>query len=235
MGTDSHTPHVDALGVIAIGVGGLEAESVMLGRASWMRLPDIIGVELTGRPQPGITCTDVVLALTEFLRKERVVGAWIEFYGEGANALTIGDRATISNMTPEFGATAAMFYIDQQTLDYLRLTGREDAQVALVETYAKATGLWADDLVTAQYERVLQFDLSTVVRNMAGPSNPHKRVATTDLAARSIADEGKLASGKQEQADGLMPDGAVIIAAITSCTNTSNPRNVISAALLARR
>jgi len=206
----------------------------MLGRASWMRLPDIIGVELTGRPQPGITCTDVVLALTEFLRKERVVGAWIEFYGEGANALTIGDRATISNMTPEFGATAAMFYIDQQTLDYLRLTGREDDQVALVETYAKATGLWADDLVTAQYERVLQFDLSTVVRNMAGPSNPHKRVATTDLAARGIADEGKLASGKQEQADGLMPDGAVIIAAITSCTNTSNPRNVISAALLAR-
>jgi len=191
-------------------------------------------VELTGRPQPGITCTDVVLALTEFLRKERVVGAWIEFYGEGANALTIGDRATISNMTPEFGATAAMFYIDQQTLDYLRLTGREDAQVALVETYAKATGLWADDLVTAQYERVLQFDLSTVVRNMAGPSNPHKRVATTDLAARGIADEGKLASGKLEQADGLMPDGAVIIAAITSCTNTSNPRNVISAALLAR-
>jgi len=234
VGTDSHTPHVDALGVIAIGVGGLEAESVMLGRASWMRLPDIIGVELTGRPQPGITCTDVVLALTEFLRRERVVGAWIEFYGEGANALTIGDRATISNMTPEFGATAAMFYIDQQTLDYLRLTGREDAQVALVETYAKATGLWADDLVTAQYERVLQFDLSTVVRNMAGPSNPHKRVATTDLAARGIADEGKLASGRQEQADGLMPDGAVIIAAITSCTNTSNPRNVISAALLAR-
>ena len=234
VGTDSHTPHVDALGVIAIGVGGLEAESVMLGRASWMRLPDIIGVELTGRPQPGITCTDVVLALTEFLRKERVVGAWIEFYGEGANALTIGDRATISNMTPEFGATAAMFYIDQQTLDYLRLTGREDAQVALVETYAKATGLWADDLVTAQYERVLQFDLSTVVRNMAGPSNPHKRVATTDLAARGIADEGKLASGKLEQAEGLMPDGAVIIAAITSCTNTSNPRNVISAALLAR-
>ena len=234
VGTDSHTPHVDALGVIAIGVGGLEAESVMLGRASWMRLPDIIGVELTGRPQPGITCTDVVLALTEFLRKERVVGAWIEFYGEGANALTIGDRATISNMTPEFGATAAMFYIDQQTLDYLRLTGREDAQVALVETYAKATGLWADDLVTAQYERVLQFNLSTVVRNMAGPSNPHKRVATTDLAARGIADEGKLASGRQEQAVGLMPDGAVIIAAITSCTNTSNPRNVISAALLAR-
>ncbi|MBD7955833.1 Fe/S-dependent 2-methylisocitrate dehydratase AcnD [Stenotrophomonas sp. Sa5BUN4] len=234
VGTDSHTPHVDALGVIAIGVGGLEAESVMLGRASWMRLPDIIGVELTGRPQPGITCTDIVLALTEFLRAARVVGAWIEFFGEGASALSIGDRATISNMTPEFGATAAMFSIDQQTLDYLRLTGREEAQVQLVETYAKAAGLWADDLAQVQYERVLQFDLSSVVRNMAGPSNPHKRVATSELAARGIADEAKLASGKLEQAGGLMPDGAVIIAAITSCTNTSNPRNVIGAALLAR-
>ena len=234
VGTDSHTPHVDALGVIAIGVGGLEAESVMLGRASWMRLPDIIGVELAGRPQPGITCTDIVLALTEFLRAARVVGAWIEFFGAGASALSIGDRATISNMTPEFGATAAMFSIDQQTLDYLRLTGREEAQVQLVEAYAKAAGLWADDLAQVQYERVLQFDLSSVVRNMAGPSNPHKRVATSELAARGIADEAKLASGKVEQAGGLMPDGAVIIAAITSCTNTSNPRNVIGAALLAR-
>ena len=234
VGTDSHTPHVDALGVIAIGVGGLEAESVMLGRASWMRLPDIIGVELTGRPQPGITCTDIVLALTEFLRASRVVGAWIEFFGAGASALSIGDRATISNMTPEFGATAAMFSIDQQTLDYLRLTGREEEQVQLVETYAKATGLWADDLAQVEYERVLQFDLSSVVRNMAGPSNPHKRVATSELAARGIADEAKLASGKLEQEGGFMPDGAVIIAAITSCTNTSNPRNVIGAALLAR-
>ena len=228
VGTDSHTPHVDALGVIAIGVGGLEAENVMLGRASWMRLPDIIGVELTGRPQPGITATDLVLALTEFLRAQKVVGAFLEFYGEGANALTIGDRATISNMTPEFGATAAMFYIDQQTIDYLRLTGREDDQIQLVETYAKAAGLWADDLVTAQYERVLRFDLSSVVRNVAGPSNPHKRVSTTDLAANGIARHWEM------PADGSMPDGAVIIAAITSCTNTSNPRNVIAAGLLAR-
>ncbi|MBN6103038.1 Fe/S-dependent 2-methylisocitrate dehydratase AcnD [Xanthomonas sp. CFBP 8703] len=234
VGTDSHTPHVDALGVLAIGVGGLEAESVMLGRASWMRLPDIVGVALRGRPQPGITATDVVLALTEFLRAQKVVGAYLEFHGEGAAALTLGDRATISNMTPEFGATAAIFAIDRQTIDYLRLTGRDDTQVALVETYAKAAGLWADDLVAAQYERVLQFDLSSVTRNMAGPSNPHKRVATSELAARGIADEAKLASGKAEQAQGLMPDGAVIIAAITSCTNTSNPRNVIAAGLLAR-
>ena len=234
VGTDSHTPHVDALGVIAVGVGGLEAENVMLGRASWMRLPDIVGVQLSGRRQPGITATDIVLALTEFLRKEKVVGAWLEFFGEGAASLTIGDRATISNMCPEYGATAALFHIDGQTLDYLRLTGREEQQVALVETYAKAAGLWADDLKDAQYERVLHFDLSGVVRNMAGPSNPHRRLPTSALVERGIADEAKLDAGKAEEAAGLMPDGAVIIAAITSCTNTSNPRNVIAAALLAR-
>jgi aconitate hydratase len=227
VGTDSHTPHVDALGVIAIGVGGLEAENVMLGRASWMRLPDIIGVDLTGKPQPNITATDIVLALTEFLRKSKVVGAYLEFYGEGARALTLGDRATISNMAPEYGATAAMFAIDEQTISYLKLTGRTDEQVKLVEGYAKTTGLWADSLKHAEYERVLKFDLSTVVRNMAGPSNPHARVATTELAAKGI-------SGQWQDVPGQMPDGAVIIAAITSCTNTSNPRNVIAAGLLAR-
>ncbi|AAN53428.1 Fe/S-dependent 2-methylisocitrate dehydratase AcnD [Shewanella oneidensis MR-1] len=227
VGTDSHTPHVDALGVIAIGVGGLEAESVMLGRASYMRLPDIIGVELTGKPQPGITATDIVLALTEFLRAQKVVSSYLEFFGEGAEALTLGDRATISNMTPEFGATAAMFYIDQQTLDYLTLTGREAEQVKLVETYAKTAGLWSDDLKQAVYPRTLHFDLSSVVRTIAGPSNPHARVPTSELAARGI-------SGEVENEPGLMPDGAVIIAAITSCTNTSNPRNVIAAGLLAR-
>jgi len=227
VGTDSHTPHVDALGVIAIGVGGLEAENVMLGRASWMRLPDIIGVELSGKPQPGITATDIVLALTEFLRQSKVVGAYLEFYGAGARALTLGDRATISNMAPEYGATAAMFSIDEQTIQYLKLTGRSDEQVALVETYAKTAGLWADSLSNVEYERVLKFDLSSVVRNMAGPSNPHARVATTDLAAKGIA-------SAWQDVPGQMPDGAVIIAAITSCTNTSNPRNVIAAALLAR-
>jgi aconitate hydratase len=227
VGTDSHTPHVDALGVIAIGVGGLEAESVMLGRASWMRLPDIIGVELTSKLQPGITATDLVLALTEFLRNQKVVSSFLEFYGEGASHLTVGDRATISNMTPEYGATAAMFYIDQQTIDYLTLTGRDAEQVKLVEIYAKQAGLWADSLKHAKYERVLHFDLSSVVRNIAGPSNPHRRVPTSELAARGI-------SGTVENEPGLMPDGAVIIAAITSCTNTSNPRNVIAAGLLAR-
>ena len=227
VGTDSHTPMVDALGVIAIGVGGLEAESVMLGRASWMRLPDIIGVELTGRAAPGITATDIVLALTEFLRNAKVVSAWLEFFGPGAASLTLGDRATISNMAPEFGSTAAMFYIDEQTIKYLKLTGREDDTVKLVEQYAKTTGLWAGSLASAVYERVIHFDLSTVVRNIAGPSNPHKRVPTSELAARGIA-------GVVENEAGLMPDGAVIIAAITSCTNTNNPRNMIAAGLIAR-
>ena len=228
VGTDSHTPHIDCLGVIAIGVGGLEAETVMLGRPSMMRLPDIVGVRLDGQRQPGITATDIVLALTEFLRDARVVSAYLEFFGDGAASLTIGDRATISNMAPEYGASAAMFYIDAQTIDYLKLTGREAEQVALVENYARTTGLWADDLQNADYERVLEFDLSKVERNMAGPSNPHRRLPTADLAARGV-------SGKWEDNPGEMPDGAVIIAAITSCTNTSNPRNVVAAGLIAQK
>ena len=230
VGTDSHTPHVDALGVIAVGVGGLEAESVMLGRASWMRLPEIVGVELTGRRAPGITATDLVLSLTEFLRQQKVVGAYLEFFGEGVAGLTLGDRATIANMAPEYGATAALFAIDEQTLAYLRLTGREDAQVRLVETYAKAAGLWSgegDTLAGVVYPRVLRFDLGGVERTLAGPSNPHRRLPTSALAARGI-------SAPWTEEPGRMPDGAVIIAAITSCTNTSNPRNVIAAGLLAR-
>ncbi|NKB38690.1 MAG: Fe/S-dependent 2-methylisocitrate dehydratase AcnD [Gammaproteobacteria bacterium] len=233
VGTDSHTPHIDALGVIAIGVGGLEAETVMLGRPSMMRLPDIIGVELRGKRQAGITATDIVLAITEFLRKEKVVSAYLEFFGDGAATLSIGDRATISNMTPEFGASAGLFYIDEQTIKYLKLTGREPEQVALVENYAKVAGLWADDLKQAEYERVLTFDLSSVCRNMAGPSNPHRRLPTSELASSGIA-QG-LENTKAEEAEGKLPDGAVIIAAITSCTNTSNPRNVVAAGLIARK
>ncbi|PZU36723.1 MAG: Fe/S-dependent 2-methylisocitrate dehydratase AcnD, partial [Acidovorax sp.] len=164
VGTDSHT-----------------AEAVMLGRASWMRLPDIVGVQLRGKRQPGITATDIALALTEFLRQQKVVGAYVEFFGEGADSLSIGDRATISNMCPEYGATAALFFIDAQTTAYLRLTDRAEDQVRLVETYARAAGLWADTLREVRYERTLHFDLSSVVRNMAGPSNPHRRLPTTAL------------------------------------------------------
>ncbi|MGM0526093.1 MAG: Fe/S-dependent 2-methylisocitrate dehydratase AcnD [Pseudomonadota bacterium] len=228
VGTDSHTPMVDALGVISIGVGGLEAESVMLGRASYMRLPDVVGVELTGKLRPGITSTDLVLAMTEFLRRERVVGAYLEFFGEGAEGLTVGDRATISNMTPEYGATAAMFYIDEQTIDYLKLTGRDDDQVELVEKFAKETGLWGDSLKQVEYQRVLKFDLSKVERNLAGPSNPHSLLPAADLSERGVAKH--IEQPEQDE----MPDGAVIIAAITSCTNTSNPRNMIAAGLIAR-
>ncbi|MDO4441561.1 MAG: Fe/S-dependent 2-methylisocitrate dehydratase AcnD [Moraxella sp.] len=229
VGTDSHTPHTDALGVISVGVGGLEAECVMLGQPSMMRTPDIIGVHLTGKRGAGITATDMVLSLTKFLREQKVVGAFLEFFGEGANSLSVGDRATISNMTPEYGATAAMFYIDQNTLDYLTLTGREPEQVKLVETYAKQIGLWADKMVNAQYPRVLEFDLSSVTRTIAGPSNPHAKVATSELKERGIA------GVVENRDDGLMPDGAVIIAAITSCTNTSNPRNTVAAGLLAKK
>ncbi|MGH1469879.1 MAG: Fe/S-dependent 2-methylisocitrate dehydratase AcnD [Cellvibrionaceae bacterium] len=233
VGTDSHTPHIDCLGVMAIGVGGLEAETVMLGRPSMMRLPEIVGVKLTGKRQPGITATDIVLAITEFLREQKVVSTYLEFFGDGVTGLTIGDRATISNMTPEFGATAGMFYIDQQTIDYLKITGREPEQIRLVEAYAKTLGLWADQLTEAKYKRVLEFDLSSVCRNMAGPSNPHRRVATSDLTAKNIA--VNYAHTQQEEAEGKIPDGAVIIAAITSCTNTSNPRNVIAAGLVAKK
>lgn len=229
VGTDSHTPHTDALGVISVGVGGLEAECVMLGQPSMMRTPDIVGVHLTGKRQAGISATDIVLALTEFLRGKRVVGAYLEFFGEGASSLSVGDRATIANMTPEYGATAGLFYIDQNTLDYLTLTGRESEQVKLVENYAKTVGLWADKMTNVQYPRVLEFDLSKVTRNIAGPSNPHARVATADLKVKGIA------GVVENRTDGLMPDGAVIIAAITSCTNTSNPRNTVAAGLLAKK
>ncbi|MBQ9182511.1 MAG: Fe/S-dependent 2-methylisocitrate dehydratase AcnD, partial [Neisseriaceae bacterium] len=227
VGTDSHTPHTDALGVISVGVGGLEAESVMLGRASMMRLPEIVGVEIVGKRAAGITATDIVLHLTEFLRRERVVGAFVEFFGQGVVDLSVGDRATISNMTPEYGATAALFAIDKQTIDYLKLTGRDNAD--LVEHYAKTAGLWADDLGEVKYPRVLRFDLSQVVRSIAGPSRPHARVSVSELADKGIAKKDF-----RQPEHNLMPDGAVIIAAITSCTNTSNPRNVVSAALLAR-
>ncbi|PMH44574.1 Fe/S-dependent 2-methylisocitrate dehydratase AcnD [Vibrio sp. 10N.286.49.B3] len=233
VGTDSHTPHVDALGVLAIGVGGLEAETVMLGRPSMMRLPDIVGVNITGERKEGITATDIVLAMTEFLREQKVVSSYLEFYGDGTRNLTIGDRASISNMTPEYGATAGLFYIDEQTINYLKLTGRDEEQIHLVETYAKTMGLWAEELNLANYERVLTFDLAMVERNMAGPSSPHRRLPTNQLVERGITQSSNITSTPSES--GELPDGAVIIAAITSCTNTSNPRNVVAAALIAKK
>ena len=232
VGTDSHTTMINALGVLGWGVGGIEAESVMLGRPIWMRLPRIVGVELTGRPKPGIQATDVVLALTEYLRAQGVVGAILEFHGEGVSELSLADRATIANMSPEFGATASMFAIDAKTIDYLRLTGRTPDVVKLVESYAKAQGLWADALADVQYDRTLHYDIGQIGRAIAGPANPHQRVPLDTLKAAGIA----RSAGERDEprSDGPLPEGAVVIAAITSCTNTSNPRNVITAALLAR-
>ena len=232
VGTDSHTPMINALGVLGWGVGGIEAESVMLGRPIWMRLPEIIGVELTGKRKPGIQATDIVLALTEYLRNQGVVGAILEFFGPGVAELSLPDRATIANMSPEFGATASLFAIDAQTIDYLRLTGRSPEVVAHTEAYAKAQGLWADALAGAEYKRKLAFDLGEVGLAIAGPANPHQRVPLAALKAAGIA----RSVGERDAVvdNGPLPEGAVVIAAITSCTNTSNPRNLITAALLAR-
>ncbi len=229
VGTDSHTPHVDALGVYALGVGGLEAENVMLGNPSFMRVPEVIGVKVVGVRAEGITATDIALTLTSFLRENNVISSFLEFFGEGLEYLNLGDRATISNMTPEYGASAAMFGIDEQTLDYLTLTGRESNQVKLVEAYAKANGLWATELSKATYAREIVFDLSEVTRSLAGPSKPHKLVPTNTLVSEGLIKDFK------EEDETKIPDGGILIAAITSCTNTSNPRNVIAAGLLAKK
>ena len=229
VGTDSHTTMIDALGVVGWGVGGLEAESVMLGKPIWMRLPEIVRINLIGEVPAGILATDVVLSITEFMRKQKVVGSILEFHGSGIEALPLADRATIANMAPEFGATAAMFAIDEQTLSYMTVTGRTKEQVELTRLYAKEQGLWADQFGEAKFDRTLDFDLSTVVLSMAGPSDPHQRISLSNLQQLGLAKP----SWKPQ--DENIPDGAVLIAAITSCTNTSNPRSVIAAGLLAKK
>ena len=228
----SHTTMISALGVMGWGVGGIEAESVMLGRPIWMRLPKIIGVELTGKRQPGIQATDIVLALTEYLRGQGVVGTILEFFGEGVKDLSLADRATIANMSPEFGATTSIFAIDEKTIAYLGLTGRSPGTVKLAEDYAKAQGLWADSLAQVEYETILSYDLGTIGRAIAGPANPHQRVPLVTLKLAGIA--RPIGERDEPNADGPLPEGAVVIAAIASCTNTSNPRNLITAALIAR-
>ncbi|HAA40372.1 MAG TPA: aconitate hydratase, partial [Pseudomonas sp.] len=264
VGTDSHTPHVDALGVIAIGVGGLEAESVMLGRASWMRLPESVGVELTGQLLPGITATDMVLALTEFLRQQKVVGAWLEFFGEGASKLTLGDRATISNMAPEYGATCGFFPVDEVTLDYLRLSGRPAATVKLVEAYTKAQGLWRHAGQEPVFTDSLALDMGSVEASLAGPKRPQDRVSLPNVGQAfsdfldlqfkpTTKEEGRLESEggggvavgnadlvgetdyEYEGQTYRLKNGAVVIAAITSCTNTSNPSVMMAAGLVAKK
>ncbi|MEU2924287.1 aconitate hydratase [Streptomyces sp. NPDC007251] len=291
VGTDSHTTMVNGLGVLGWGVGGIEAEAAMLGQPVSMLIPRVVGFKLTGELQPGTTATDLVLTITEMLRKHGVVGKFVEFYGEGVSATSLANRATIGNMSPEFGSTAAIFPIDDETLNYLRLTGRSDQQVALVEAYAKQQGLWLDPKAEPDFSEKLELDLSTVVPSIAGPKRPQDRIilaeaaqqfakdvlnyveaplAQTPAAATSVVDEASAESfpasdapayGHQENGAGApqhghgtgavpsnpvpvtAPDGttyeldhgAVTVAAITSCTNTSNPYVMIGAALVAKK
>jgi len=242
VGTDSHTTMVNGLGVLAWGVGGIEAEAAMLGQPVSMLIPKVVGFNLKGEIPSGATATDVVLTITELLRKHGVVGKIVEFYGAGVGAVPLANRATIGNMSPEYGATAAMFPIDDVTLDYLRLTGRSDEQVALVEAYAREQGMWHGEGPEAVYSEYLELDLSTVVPSIAGPKRPQDRIALTEAKTRFDKDISNYRIGDARSAvykgrDGAkheLEDGAVVIASITSCTNTSNPSVMIAAGLLAR-
>ncbi|MEU6316625.1 aconitate hydratase AcnA [Streptomyces sp. NPDC047009] len=264
VGTDSHTTMVNGLGVLGWGVGGIEAEAAMLGQPVSMLIPRVVGFKLTGELKPGTTATDLVLTITEMLRKHGVVGKFVEFYGEGVAATSLANRATIGNMSPEFGSTAAIFPIDDETLNYLRLTGRSDQQVALVEAYAKEQGLWLDPKAEPDFSEKLELDLSTVVPSIAGPKRPQDRIVLANAAEQfkvdvrnyvDTADEaGKEsfpASDAPASSNGVptnpvqvtAPDGAtytldhgaVTVAAITSCTNTSNPYVMVAAALVAKK
>ena len=250
VGTDSHTTMVNGLGVLGWGVGGIEAEAAMLGQPVSMLIPRVVGFKLTGAARAGVTATDVVLTITEKLRQHGVVGKFVEFYGEGVAALPLANRATIGNMSPEFGSTCAIFPIDDITLDYLRLTGRDEEQVALVEAYAKEQGMWLDPANEPRFSEKLELDLSTVVPSIAGPKRPQDRIALSEskqqfaLDVKNYGVDGELrsvpvqAGGEDTGRGGTsafdLKDGAVVIASITSCTNTSNPSVMMAAALLAK-
>ena len=254
VGTDSHTTMVNGLGVLAWGVGGIEAEAAMLGQPVTMLIPDVIGFKVTGKLREGVTATDLVLTVTQMLRKKGVVGKFVEFYGSGLSTLGVSDRVTIGNMSPEYGSTCAIFPIDEQTLEYLRLTGRDAAHVALVEAYAKAQGMFRTDASPdPQFTGTLELDLSTVIPSLAGPRRPQDRVALSEVkgafesamaewaAARDGSSSNGAARMESEGGAGVLAetkrkveDGSVVIAAITSCTNTSNPSVLVAAGLLAR-
>jgi len=243
VGTDSHTTMINGLGVLGWGVGGIEAEAAMLGQPISMLIPDVVGFELIGKMREGITATDLVLQVVQMLRAQGVVGRFVEFYGNGLDHLPLSDRATIANMAPEYGATCGFFPVDTQTLAYLRLTGRDEDTVALVEAYCKAQGMWRDEhYAMPDFAATLHLDMSTVEPNLAGPRRPQDRVAMRDL--RRATDEYIQMDGKSEQRDTAFPladgtasmhHGDVVIAAITSCTNTSNPAVMIGAGLVARK
>ena len=248
VGTDSHTTMVNGLGVLGWGVGGIEAEAAMLGQPISMLVPRVVGFKLTGSIPEGVTATDVVLTITDMLRRHGVVGKFVEFYGEGVASVPLANRATIGNMSPEFGSTCGIFPIDQVTLDYLRLTGRSDDQIALVEAYAKANRLWADttddDYVEPSYSEYMELDLGSVVPSIAGPKRPQDRIA---LSESKKVFEDTLAQYETERTttdpvpvstdfrgDFHLNNGDVAIASITSCTNTSNPSVMVAAGLVAR-
>ncbi|CAN0271119.1 unnamed protein product [Discosporangium mesarthrocarpum] len=236
VGTDSHTTMINALAILGWGVGGIEAEAAMLGQPISINIPEVVGFKLTGKLSEGITATDLVLTCAQMLREHGVVGKFVEFYGEGLESLTVADRATLANMSPEYGATCCYFAVDDKTLDYLRLSGRDDDTVALVEQYSKAQGLWRREDESVQYSSSLSLALDTVVPSLAGPKRPQDRVAV-DKIKESFA---KLVDGKPKQAkvagsDYSLTDGDVVIAAITSCTNTSNPAVMMAAGLVAKK
>lgn len=243
VGTDSHTTMVNGLGVVGWGVGGIEAEAAMLGQPVSMLIPRVVGFKLKGKLSEGTTATDLVLTITEMLRAHKVVGKFVEFYGEGVSEVPLANRATIGNMSPEYGSTIAVFPIDDKTTDYLRLTGRDEPQIALVEAYAKAQGLWHDPAHEPVYSEYIELDLSTVVPSIAGPKRPQDRIQLTDAQANFEAnvptytsDPGKIVP--VTLADGTsfdLTNGAVTVASITSCTNTSNPSVMIGAALVAKK
>jgi aconitate hydratase len=246
IGTDSHTTMINGLGVLGWGVGGIEAEAAMLGQPMTMLIPQVVGVRVTGTTQPGVTATDVVLTLTEMLRKVGVVEKFVEFFGPGVGALALADRATLANMAPEYGATVGFFPIDGRTLEYLVQSGRSHAQVSLVEEYARAQGLFREDgAPDAAYSQVVSLDLSAVVPSLAGPSRPQDRVPLAQVPASFAALNGPLLAKRAAKAAGggvavaapptAVRDGAVVIAAITSCTNTSNPSVMLAAGLLAKK
>ncbi|HML18530.1 MAG TPA: aconitate hydratase AcnA [Bryobacteraceae bacterium] len=236
VGTDSHTTMINGLGVVGWGVGGIEAEACMLGQPASMLLPAVVGFKLTGKLPEGATATDLVLTVTQMLRKKGVVGRFVEFYGEGIRALSVADRATIANMAPEYGATIGVFPIDAASLDYLRMTNRPDHRIALVEAYAKEQGLFhAAGAPEPEFNDTLSLDLSTVVPSLAGPKRPQDRINLPDVKQNFLTALGAAPKSAQLASNGPIYDGSVVIAAITSCTNTSNPSVMIAAGLLAKK
>ncbi|NCG21651.1 MAG: aconitate hydratase AcnA, partial [Rhodobacterales bacterium] len=242
VGTDSHTTMINGLGVVGWGVGGIEAEACMLGQPIYMLIPEVVGMKLTGAMTEGITATDLVLTVTELLRAHGVVGKFVEFYGPGLANLTLADRATLANMAPEYGATMGFFPIDDRTLDYLRLSGRSDEQVALVEAYTKLQGLWRDDAHEIAYSSTCSLDMGAIEPSLAGPKRPQDRITLTNMQSewKKLTDSyghdtpAKVATD-YKGASFELTDGAVVIAAITSCTNTSNPAVMLGAGLVAKK